>query len=209
MCKIFDTALPAHSFIWRVLIFSGLSLLPFLALFVSLTPGFAAMLTGNADAFSRFARQVITNGLLVVFAVNYVGFFTAGLRLAEGKATGIPALLRDALLRACIFVALHVLVYIGSARLFGSFGGDSRTALEVVGPTLLRSAIFENISGSYLYALLPGAYCAYRALLVTPVKDDRPLSPLWSILVSLGLCASVPLFVTLAAMALEVLTKTS
>ena len=208
MRKMFDTALPAHRFIWRVLVFSSLSLLPFLALFVISTPGFATLLAGSPEALVRFARQVITNGVLVVFAVNYVGFLTTALRLSKGRATGAPALLGDALLRSGIFVGVHVLVYVGSARLFGSFGGDARTALEVVGPTLLRSAAFENISGSYLYALLPGAYCAYRALLTTPVKGERPLSPPLSILVSLGLCASILLFVTLASMGLAALTET-
>ena len=48
-----------------------------------------------------------------------------------------------------------------SADWFGSFGGSRLTALRVVAPTLARSALFENISGVYLYATLASAVPLY------------------------------------------------
>lgn len=190
---MFDIALPAHVFIWRVLVFSCLSLLPFLVLFVALTPGFTTLLATNGEALSRFARQIVTNGVVVVFAVTYLGFVTTALRLRQGSPIRITALLGDAALRTVLFIGLHGLIYVFSAKLFGSFGGDGRTALAVVAPTLARSALFENISGAYLYALLPGAFYCYRALLSAAGPSAQIT------LKALCLCAAIVAFVAVAS----------
>ncbi|WP_375255441.1 hypothetical protein, partial [Yoonia sp.] len=131
------------------------SLVPFLMVFVALTPEFAKMLMTNTTALGRFLRQVVTNGLPVVFVVNYVGFVATAIYLETPNRPRRVQILLDGLLRALVFVGLHVVVYVLSAGFFGSFGGDRWTALRVVGPTLERSYLFENISGVYLYALLP------------------------------------------------------
>ena len=55
----------------------------------------------------------------------------------------------------------------------GSFGGSRATALRVVAPTLARSAIFENISGVYLYATLVSAIPLY----VSAVQRSARLAP--------------------------------
>lgn len=143
---------------------SVLSLLPFLIVFVALTPEFAKMLMTNTAALGRFSRQVITNGLPVVFMVNYVGFVATSRFFDTESVSARNHILLDGSVRGGVFVGLHVLVYVFSADLFGSFGGDRWTALRVVGPTLERSYLFENISGVYLYALLPGTYITYSAI---------------------------------------------
>ncbi len=115
----------------------------------------------NTAALGRFSRQVVTNGLPAVFVVNYVGFVATSRFCEKANVSARNHILLDGSVRGVVFVGLHVLVYVFSADLYGSFGGDRWTAFRVVGPTLERSYLFENISGVYLYALLPGTYIAY------------------------------------------------
>ncbi|MCQ0090223.1 MULTISPECIES: hypothetical protein [Rhodobacterales] len=75
MNHLFDIKIPFWRFARNTLIVSCLSLLPLLLLYILLSPGFAGMLLDNRMALSRFLRQVVTNGLPVVFAVNYLSFF--------------------------------------------------------------------------------------------------------------------------------------
>lgn len=171
MNRYFATELPFWKFARNTLIVSCLALFSLLAIFVLRTPGFATHLLNSGPAFVRFLRQVVTNGLPVVFLVNYLSFFlfAVGVR-ARGKGA-IPAryLLIDLLLRAVLFIGLHALIYALSADWFGSFGGDPVVALRVVGPTLVRSAYFENISGVYLYATLVGALPLYLSVVQSQI----------------------------------------
>ncbi len=162
MEKYFNTNMPFLRFARNTLIVSCLGLIPLLLLYIALTPGFGAMLC-NGLAFSRFFRQVVTNGLPVVFAVNYVSFFLYAVSVAKQREEAAHArvLLIDLPARVIIFVLLHGVIYFLSAGWFGSFGGDRWLALQVVGPTLIRSAFFENISGVYLYATLVSALPLY------------------------------------------------
>ena len=141
------------------------SILPFLFVYVVSTPNFAAMLVTNSTALGRFLRQVMTNGLPVVFIVNYIGFVFAHNTLNNPDRSEIEYIVLDGLLRSATFIAIHILVYVLSADLFGSFGGNRATAVSVVGPTLERSFMFHNISGVYLYAVVPGAFIALLAVL--------------------------------------------
>jgi len=163
MEKHFNINMPFWRFARNTLIVSCLGLFPLLLLYIALTPGFGAMLLNNGLAFSRFFRQVVTNGLPVVFAVNYVSFFLYAASVAKQPEDAAHArlLVIDLLARVIIFVLLHGLIYFVSADWFGSFGGDHWLALQVVGPTLVRSAFFENISGVYLYATLVSALPLY------------------------------------------------
>ncbi|MGY9011996.1 MAG: hypothetical protein ACKVLN_07315 [Rhodobacterales bacterium] len=162
-CRFFDTTLPFDHFCWNLLVLSTLSLLPFLMIYVGMTPGFAKMLATNGTALSRFMRQVLTNGLSVVFLINYAGFVATSVYRKHIKRTPIRYIFMDGLVGAILFVGLHTLIYVLSADLFGSFGGDRSTALQVVGPTLQRAWLFENISGVYLYGIVPGALFVYLA----------------------------------------------
>ena len=163
--KYFGTGLPFTRFCWNTVAFSSLSLLPLLTVYIFLAPGFATLLATNTTALSRFARQILTNGLPVVFLINYIGFFAASIFLREDGRSTYRYIFADAFLRAIVFVGLHVAIYVLSAFLFNSFGGDRGTAFKVVGPTLERAYLFANISGVYLYATLPGACITYLAAL--------------------------------------------
>ena len=155
-------------FVRNVLLFSLAGLLPVLALYVLLTPGFAAALAEGGPLLPRFLRQVLTNGLPVVAAINYVGYFLFALSLKASAQAPDPAryIAIDFVTRLGLFFGLHALIYVASADLFGSFGGSRLTALRVVAPTLARSALFENVSGAYLYATLVSAIPFYVSAII-------------------------------------------
>ena len=163
MQQYFTLDMPAARFALNTLVASLLGLLPPLILYIALTPGFAAQLVSGGPAAGRFLRQVLTNGLPVVFAVNYAGFLLfawAVDRLQGHRGWGL-VLLVDLPMRVVIFITLHAVIYTLSADWFGSFGGSRLTALRVVAPTLAQSALFQNISGVYLYATLVSALPLY------------------------------------------------
>ena len=163
MHRFFSTDMFATQFLRNVLLFSLVGLIPVLLLYVYLSPGFASSLVEGGPSLRRFLRQVVTNGLPVVFVTNYIGFFLFALSQDERPNKPDPGLfvLIDLPLRVFVFLALHAIIYVFSADWFGSFGGSRATALSVVAPTLARSALFENISGAYLYATLVSAFPLY------------------------------------------------
>ncbi|WP_099827662.1 hypothetical protein [Oceaniglobus indicus] len=176
MQRYFSIDMPALVFARNTLLFSLLGLVPAVVIFVVTTPGFGGMLVGGGAPLVRFARQVAINGLPVVFVVNYVSFFLFALIVASpGRNYGIRlVLLVDLPVRVFGFIALHGAIYVLSADLFGSFGGSRATALRVVAPTLVRSVLFENISGAYLYATLASALPLY----VTAIRTSERLGAL-------------------------------
>jgi hypothetical protein len=177
--RYFALDMPFWRFARNTLVVSCLSLIPLLLIYVALTPGFGTMLLQGGPAFSRFLRQVVTNGLPVVFAVNYVSFFLYATMVARGRGSWTPAivLLIDLPTRIVVFVVLHGIIYVAAANWFGSFGGDSWQALRVVGPTLVRSALLENISGVYLYATLASAVPLYVAALDRIIEAHPEWAP--------------------------------
>lgn len=145
MQRYFALDMPAARFARNTLIASLLGLLPLLVLYIALTPGFAAQLMSGGPAAGRFLRQVLTNGLPVVFVVNYVGFFLFAWSIDRhpGGRGGALVLLIDLPMRVILFIILHAVIYTVSADWFGSFGGSRLTALRVVAPTLAQSALFQ------------------------------------------------------------------
>jgi len=175
MERYFSTDMPGVQFVRNVLLFSLAALIPVLLLYVFLAPGFGSALLGGSPALGRFLRQVATNGLPVVFAINYVSFFLFAVAQPNTGLHRDPSIfvLVDIGARVFLFLALHALIYTFSADWFGSFGGSRKTALSVVAPTLARSAHFENISGVYLYATMVSALPLY----VTTIKQSQVLRP--------------------------------
>ena len=180
MEKFFAIDMPALRFTRNTLVFSLLGLFPVLLVYVILTPGFAPMLLGGGAPLSRFLRQVVTNGLPVVFLLNYVSFFLFALiRANPGRRYNLSfVLVADLPVRVLGFVALHTVIYVLSADWFGSFGGNRITALRTVAPTLVRSFLFENISGVYLYATLVSAVPLY----IAAIDDSERLNHLAKVL---------------------------
>jgi len=170
MHRFFSLEMPFVRFVRNVALMSVASLVPVLVLYVALSPGFGAMLLNGGPALSRFLRQVITNGLPVVFVVNYISFFLFGWMNTwpTGKRDAAFVVLIDVSARLAAFVLLHVLIYVLSADWFGSFGGSRMTALSVVVwfGGLARS--FPGRSGSFLLAF---ALFAVFGLLLTGVAS--------------------------------------
>ena len=179
MDRYFSIEMPGVLFLRNVLLFSLTALAPVLVLYVLLAPGFASALAAGGPALGRFLRQVVTNGLPVVFVVNYVSFFLYALtqRPAGRHRDSAVLLLLDLAIRVVLFLGLHALIYVFSADWFGSFGSSRGTALSVVAPTLARSAFFENISGVYLYATMVSALPLY----VSAINQSVSLRPLVSL----------------------------
>lgn len=173
MHRFFAPDMPALRFARNTLLASLATLLPLLVVFVASRPGFGAMLLDGGPALGLFLRQVVTNGLPVVFVVNWVGFVLhareAARRGGRDAAWTIPT---DMVTRLVLFALLHAAIYVLSARWFGSFGGSASTALGVVAPTLARAAFFDNVSGVYLYATLVSALPLY----IAAVRRSRLLS---------------------------------
>ena len=98
MQRLFSLELPFSRFAWNTLVASLAGLLPLLVLFIAMTPDLAGHLAGGGPALSRFVRQVLTNGVPVVFVVNYVAFFlvTKHLgRILRDQHAGGPGWLTD------------------------------------------------------------------------------------------------------------------
>ncbi len=155
------------------LLLSCAALLVFLLAYVALTPGFWQSVVQDDVARRHLLRQVLTNGLPIVFIINHIGFsLYAGIAAGPRDRGGaLRALAIDAPARIAVFILAHAAIYAASARMFGSFGGDTRQALEVVGPTLAQSAFFNNLSGVYLYATAISAYPLFLAAQRKFLKD--------------------------------------
>lgn len=160
----FSVELPFTRFVRNTFLLSLAGLAPMLALYITLAAGLWAHLLGTEAALGRFARQIATNGLPVIFVVNAISLVLyaqlRARRLGPGRclAIDIPA-------RIGAFIAMHLLIYPASALVFGSFGGDPVLGLLVVGPTLAQSAAFANLSGVYLYATLVSAVPLHMTLI--------------------------------------------
>jgi hypothetical protein len=102
-------------------------------------------------------------------------------------------------MRVVLFIALHAVIYTLSADWFGSFGGSRLKTLRVVAPTLAQSALFQNISGVYLYATLISALPLYITAIERSDHLGRLLTrlpgragPVFSALALFGLFAVLP-----------------
>lgn len=155
--------MPGLRFLRNVVLFSLVGLLPAVLTYIVLTPGFASVLVQGGPNLQRFVRQILTNGMPVVCAVNYVGFLLYALSKKRDPPLRDPLtfIVSDVVARVSLFIGLHALIYVLSADWYGSFGGSRSTALKTVAPTLARSAYFENISGAYFYATLISAVPLY------------------------------------------------
>lgn len=203
----FSIQMSGFQFLRNVLLVSMAGLVPPLVVFVFLTPGFAAALGQGGPAFMRFMRQVLTNGLPVVFAINYVTFFLYALSKEKSQGTDpVTFVVVDVFARLTLFFALHAVIYVLSADWYGSFGGSRLTAASVVAPTLARSAFFENISGVYFYATMVSAIPFYISVSgrSKALRKRFGLLPLnaGAIAFAVGLFAATAVFLTLLAQAI-------
>ncbi len=189
LTRMFGALSPVQSagrFALRVLLLSVAALVPVLALYLAQVPGMATHVLGGGPASTRFLRQVLSNGVPVVFAMNWAALML--LHPARASRPDLPRLLlADATVRLGLFAGLHVAVFAASAVAFGSFGGDPVQALRVVAPTLGAAAGFGNLSGVYLYAGVLAALPLHAALFQRHLSAPQPGLPWLAACVVLGL----------------------
>ena len=197
----FSVRLPFTRFARNTAVLSLLGLVPVLILYIALIPGFWSHLTTSDAALVRFVRQILTNGLPVVFTVNAVSMilFSQSRRRIVGLGS---ALALDFAARTIAFAGLHAMVFFASALMFGSFGGDPLQALRVAGPTLVMAAAFGNLSGVYLYATLISALPLHMALAESWFERHgyRPAPGVALVLFSLTIIAAQVLLLTAIAL---------
>ena len=205
----FSVHLPFTRFARNVALLSLAGLAPVLALYIALAPGLGPHLWGSGPAMGRFARQIVTNGLPVVFVVNALGLILYA-QLRDRRIAPLRALALDIPARVGAFVGLHLAIYPASAMLFGSFGGDPGQALRVVGPTLAQSAGFMNLSGVYLYATLVSALPLHMALVGQALGQCRPeLQRHTQVLAAIGVFAVQVLILTGVARLMDSLLRSA
>lgn len=194
----FSPDLPALRFALNTALLSLVGLGAVLAVYIATIPGFGAHLGGGGEVLARFARQILTNGLPVVFAVNWLGLLLFA-RLRAGAFSPVRVMGFDMPVRLAVFIGLHLAIYPASALMFGSFGGDPWLGLRVVGPTLMQAAMFGNLSGVYLYATLASALPLHMALIGAAWRGDAapPLAVLGAL--ALGVFAVQAAVLTLLA----------
>lgn len=182
----FSVELPFLRFARNTLLLSLAGLVPALALYFGQVPGLWPHLLASDEALSRFARQIVTNGLPVILVINAFGLILFA-RLRARRLTPAQTLAIDIPARIGAFIALHLAIYPASALLFGSFGGDPAQGLRVVGPTLAQSAGFANLSGVYLYATLVSALPLHMALIGQALESRRRRAPSLPVLLAAAL----------------------
>lgn len=187
----FSIRLPFTRYARNIVLLSLFGLTPTLTLYIALIPGFWAHLTTSNVALALFLRQILTNGLPVVFTVNAVSMILFSQLRLHTMEPGW-ALTLDFATRTIFFAGLHAVIFFASAQIFGSFGGDPLQALRVVGPTLAQSAAFGNLSGVYLYATLISALPLHMVLTENWFRTHRaqPASGTTMVLCSLVVIAA-------------------
>lgn len=154
MNRLFPTDIGFVRLALQTFVASLLAMFVVLALFVVKTPVFLETVMQDRALALAVMRQVMANGLPIVFLINLVGFSNFGaLAHRHDAERGAAATIgMDLLTRGFLFFALHALSYYLAAVSYGSFGGDPATALRVVAPTLVGAALISNLAGVYLYA---------------------------------------------------------
>lgn len=168
MDRYFHPGITFFKMLKNTLLFSVASLILLLALYMSLVPGFFNSIWNDEMSRAPFIRQIFTNGLPVVFIVNYVGFslYLSSSRPGKFAGSAVRVLALDVFARMLLFCLLTAIVYLGSAHLFGSFSGDMWQAVRAVGPTITLAATFGNLSGVYVYAAAISAFPLFIAALI-------------------------------------------
>ena len=192
----FGTALPFRRFALNVTLASAGALTVLLPIYALAQPGLWRMLAeGGGPAVGLLLRQIAVNGLPTVVAATWAGAVLLD-TWARGRGPWAVAL-ADTTVRLLVVAILHAATFAVAAHAFGSFGGDRVIALRVVAPTLARAALFENLSGVYLYAVLAIAL----PMQVAAMRRAAPgMAPRWAWVTAL-LSAGALLLAFTAAMA--------
>jgi hypothetical protein len=126
------------------------------AVYFSRVGGFWLQFTVGADNAWNFIFQLVGDGFLKVFLVNYIAllphrFYVAQLPRA-GLVTCFGLLALDVLFRLVLFFIVSAAIWYLFVQFGGSFGGDYGAALRSLPETFAYAARFADLTGVYLYA---------------------------------------------------------
>jgi hypothetical protein len=183
MDRYFSPQLPGLRFVLNVLLFSLASLFLLLFTYITWTPGFWNQLLTDGLARMHFFREVLLYGLPTTFIVNYLGFMGysyfahSGTNMVNLKVRHI--LIIDLLARVALFVAVTTIIFIAFAHFTDeAFLGSKVRALKSVGPTLAYAAVFQDLSGVYLYATAISAFPLFVGACIEAMQESPPFSRL-------------------------------
>jgi hypothetical protein len=132
-----------------------------LGFYVARTPGLFCQLTTDTMALRRFFGQVLDDGLLVLLATNFVGYFFDQFAIGKSARSAISyiwqILLADILVKLLAFVVFTAASYILHAKFADAFMGDPTLAIQAVAPTISGARFYENLTAVYLYAAALGS----------------------------------------------------
>ncbi len=140
-------------------------------------PALRVGLMDDPMLLEAFTRQIIASGLLIVFVINVIGFANYRAFAARGlEGRGTAAVLgADLFTRGLLFFGMHVISYYLAAEYYGSFGGNTLLALQVVAPTLAAAAWMGNLSGVYLWATAMSALPFFMVVLAQGTRGGGRL----------------------------------
>jgi hypothetical protein len=118
--------------------------------------GFLEQFQAGAGNAWNFIWQLLIDGYVKVFLVNYIAllphrFYVAQLPRA-GVLTCVGLLVMDVAFRLLLFALVSAVTWYGFVRLGGAFGGDYGAALRSLPETFAYAARFADLTGVYLYA---------------------------------------------------------
>ncbi|MCC5979706.1 MAG: hypothetical protein JJU21_16725 [Salinarimonas sp.] len=148
------------------------------AAYILTYPALRVGLMNDPMLLNAFTRQIVASGLLIVFVINMIGFanYRAFVtRGNEGRSTA-AVLGVDLFTRGLLFFGMHVISYYLAAEYYGSFGGNTVLALQVVAPTLAAAAWLGNLSGVYLWATAISALPFFMVVLAQGTRGHGRLS---------------------------------
>ncbi len=167
----FSGRLPAWRFIRNVFLFTIVSMLVLMLVYVPLTPGFFSSLSTEQLQRSIVFSQFLFEGLLATFVANYVGFSIFAARSSRDDFDPFKSLFVDVVAKILVYIMVTALIYVAYARIKGSFTGSDRAALEAVGPTIVGAAKFQNLSAVYLYSVCISSLPLYLVALARAMAD--------------------------------------
>jgi hypothetical protein len=140
-------------------------------------PASVCQLITDAAASRLFFGQVLGNGLVVLLATNFVGYFFDQFMIGKSPQSGISLISRmlpiDILIKLGSFVVFTTVSYVLYAYFAEAFLGDPIVAIRTVVPTISEAIWYRNLTAVYLYSAAFGSLpifiiAALRFLAVHP-----------------------------------------
>jgi hypothetical protein len=170
LARYYSRNLSPLAFAGFLLAFSMASLLILLCIYIAVSPGLFEQLLIDSAARARFFGYLTGNGLIVVLAVNFFGYFHDQYRLGKSDDPSLldisHVFLTGMLLKVSLFVVVTAAVYVAFATYGDSFLGSPMLALQSVPATILYGIAFQNLTGVFLYSTAISSFPIFIVALI-------------------------------------------